>query len=150
MLDLLLDGVIAFGPERQVFYCNDAFFSIFEIGRNRLFSGRPIYELLLLSDKKLFLMPDGTDGEDDVLRYRPVTFETHHGRRGNIQVAIVPTREVFAKNKLWFAYFHPENELNSTKKVYDNIGALIEKGASLSSTELLKALSQIHEELARL
>ena len=48
---------------------------------------------------------DHADGEDDVLRYRSVTFETHQGLRGNIQVAITPTREVFAKNKLWFAYF---------------------------------------------
>ncbi len=148
MLDILLDGAIAFGPERQVFYCNDEFIRIFELNRNRLFSGRPLHELVMFDDKKLFLMPEGTDGEDDVLHYRSAKFETHHGRRGIVKVAIVPTREFFAKSKLWFAYFHRESDVINQTRV--QIGSLIESASSLQTKDLLQALSEIRQKLSNL
>ena len=150
MLDILLEGVIALGPERQVFYCNDAFQKMFDLSRGRLFTGRPIYESLMFDDKNLFLMPEGSGGEDDVLHYKPVKFETHHGRKGDVQIAIVPTREVFAKNKLWFAYFHQENQVNATLGIYGQVEALMERVRleSIPTKDLLQSLAEIREKIS--
>ena len=106
MFDPLLDAVFVMGPQKEIYYCNEACVNLFDLPRKRIISGAPTYELFTFDDPELFIMPDGTKGEKKMTPYKEVRYLSCSGKEGLVQVTILPTQELFGRNKLWFVYFH--------------------------------------------
>ncbi len=106
MFEPLLDAVLVVGPLKEVYYCNDACVSLFDLSRKKIVSECPIYDWLTVDDSSLFISKEGTKGELEETGYIEVNFESKSGKKGLVQISILPTQELFGRNKLWFVYFH--------------------------------------------
>lgn len=106
MFDPLIEAVLVMGPLKEIYYCNDSCVSLFDLPRKKLISGAPIYEMLSFSDPDLLITRSGTKGEKVETGYVEVKFTSKSGKSGLVQVLILPTQELFGRNKLWFVYFH--------------------------------------------
>lgn len=106
MFDPLIDAVAVVGPSKEVYYCNDSFVSLFDLPRKQIESGSPIYDMLTFDDPELLISKEGEKGKTEQTGYLEVGFKSKSGKSGLVQVCILPTQELFGRNKLWFVYFH--------------------------------------------
>lgn len=91
--DGLLDGVFVINDGRGVVYCNDAAARLCESSVRRMARGKPIHQFIEFSDTNLFVMPNGTVGQDAPAPYIELTYKIKSGKEGKIQVAIQPFSE---------------------------------------------------------
>ncbi len=159
MFDPLLDAVLVMGPLKEIYYCNDACVSLFDIPRKKIISGTPIYELLTVDDESLFITKEGTNGEKKETGYIEVAFDTKGGKKGLVQISILPTQELFGRNKLWFVYFHDVSleerlhrkyikQLQEKEKMISELKSLQEGKPVARSESLLLQLKEFSDALS--
>jgi two-component system chemotaxis sensor kinase CheA len=98
--DGLIDSVFVINDAKGIVYCNEAAAKLCDSSVRRLAKGKPIYETIEFSDSTLFVMPEGTVGQNEPAPYVELKFKLKAGKEGKVQVAIQPFTEATG-DKRW-------------------------------------------------
>ncbi len=103
--DSLLDAVFVVDADRKIIYCNTAAASFCESSVRRLTKGIPIYSVLQLSDKNLFVMPEGHLGRETAVPITEIEFKNLISlKTGRVQINIQPFIDAQGQSK-WTVLF---------------------------------------------
>ncbi len=150
--DGLIDSVFVIGPGREVYYCNESAAKLCQSSVRRLARGKPIYDTIEFSDKNLFVMPEGTTGENEPAPYQEIEFKLKSAAKsGKVQVAIQPFSESSGE-KRWVVMIRDvtiEEVLHAKyQKQLENLEQLVEertgevKRANVMLNAIMNSLGQ--------